>query len=97
MIVYLRGLRIQNLVRGMAIGVEYVEALLDYVLQVDWANTPGYLWYDYGSDNVQANPRHYADMDDRKNHAAFPRKAVPDAVPRKAVAVVPYIPAYGRW
>ncbi|PXF41941.1 hypothetical protein BWQ96_08351 [Gracilariopsis chorda] len=85
-IVYLRGLGIQKLVRDTACGAERVENLLDYVLRMDWANTPGYHWYDYEADNVQAILHHLSGMDDCKSYPAFPLRAVPDVISRKDVA-----------
>lgn len=70
----IRGLDVQNIVGRTAFGAVEGDALLDYVLRIDWAKTPspGYLWYDFDQDHFPDMPRPPAGEDDGKEYLNNP-------------------------
>lgn len=48
----------QNIVRSTEYGLEEAKDLFDYVLLSDWAQTPGFFWFDYDTEGFSTIPRH---------------------------------------
>lgn len=76
---------VRYIVRGFEYELEAIETLLHYVLEIDWARTRGYLWWDYYSDTFSPIIPHPIGRDDGKAYEAKPLLANPPSVPRQAV------------
>lgn len=61
--------------------------LLDYVLQVDWQRTPGYLWYDYEADAFWPIPEHLLGQDNGKAYEAKMLLATPVDFSRRNIVI----------
>lgn len=65
--------------------LETMETLLDYVLEIDCAKPPGYLWYDYDSDKFSPTIRHPLSKNVGLAYEARPMLADSPLVPRQVV------------
>lgn len=67
----IRSFKVKNLVRGNHWFQSEGETLLKYNLKVDWNDTPGFLWYDYGEDCLHPIMRSPLGDDDGRAYSTF--------------------------